>query len=168
MSRKVITDLLKKASVSYWLRKRFASVCELGVEKWGKRRVDVISVNMRGWVVISEIKSCPADYLTDVKWKEYIPRCNKMYLVFTQRTWEALQDKVLKDIEGTGVGVMVLDSTSGWLSVKSNAKDRLMTRKNKMLILARLAWRNGTSRRNSRRQRQFIPDGMEPSYAKVK
>lgn len=43
------------------------------------RRADVIGVNERGETVIVEIKSSPADFLSDEKWPEYREFCDYFY-----------------------------------------------------------------------------------------
>lgn len=43
------------------------------------RRVDVIGLNGAGEFVIIEVKSSPADYRGDRKWREYLAYCETFY-----------------------------------------------------------------------------------------
>ncbi len=43
------------------------------------RRADLIAVHHRGEISIIEIKSCRQDFLTDGKWPEYRPFCDRFY-----------------------------------------------------------------------------------------
>jgi len=43
------------------------------------RRADVIGLDRDGRFVIVEVKSCPADFLSDAKWEDYLPFCDRYY-----------------------------------------------------------------------------------------
>jgi len=43
------------------------------------RRVDVMGVNRRNRIAIVEVKSGPADFLSDSKWQEYLEFCDLFY-----------------------------------------------------------------------------------------
>jgi hypothetical protein len=43
------------------------------------RRVDVMGVNRQNRIVIVEVKSGPADFLSDRKWQEYLEFCDLFY-----------------------------------------------------------------------------------------
>lgn len=43
------------------------------------RRVDVMGVDERGRIVVVEVKSGPADFLSDRKWPEYRDYCDAFY-----------------------------------------------------------------------------------------
>jgi hypothetical protein len=43
------------------------------------RRVDVMGVNRQNRIVIVEVKSSPADFLSDRKWREYLEFCDLFY-----------------------------------------------------------------------------------------
>ena len=43
------------------------------------RRVDVIALDEAGRFAIAEVKSSPADYRADRKWREYLPFCESFY-----------------------------------------------------------------------------------------
>ena len=44
-----------------------------------RRRVDLITINDKGWIIIIEIKSSPEDFLSDKKWGEYIDWADQFY-----------------------------------------------------------------------------------------
>lgn len=172
MTRRTVAQILKQAAFSYLLRKGFSCFGELGTEAWGKRRADVIAVNLKSKIVIAEVKSCVADYSTDTKWKLYIPKCNRMYFIFTEPTFDKLKARLKIDLKDTGVGVLVLNPVTGYLDSRMSGKDKLMSRKNKFQMLTRMAWRAGdASKANSRRVRQFLNTAIDlaryPELSKV-
>ena len=44
-----------------------------------RRRVDLVTINEKGWIIIIEIKSSPEDFLSDKKWSEYIDWADQFY-----------------------------------------------------------------------------------------
>ena len=44
-----------------------------------RRRVDSVTINDKGWIIIIEIKSSPEDFLSDKKWGEYIDWADQFY-----------------------------------------------------------------------------------------
>ena len=44
-----------------------------------KRRVDLVTINDKGWISIIEIKSSVADFRNDKKWNEYIEWADQFY-----------------------------------------------------------------------------------------
>ena len=44
-----------------------------------RRRVDLVTINDKGWIIIIEIKSSPDDFLSDKKWGEYIDWADQFY-----------------------------------------------------------------------------------------
>jgi hypothetical protein len=64
--------------VSRMLRQaNFASVPELTLSSG--RRADILAVGPKGEIWIVEIKSSPADYLSDHKWQDYTEFCDRFY-----------------------------------------------------------------------------------------
>jgi hypothetical protein len=55
----------------------FASICELSLANG--RRADVMALGRKGEIWIVEIKSSPADYLSDSKWRDYMDYCDRFY-----------------------------------------------------------------------------------------
>ena len=155
-SRRTVADVLKLASHSYLLKKGFSCHSELGLNSWGKLRADVLAINLRSHLWIMEIKSSVADYSTDSKWRQYLEYSNKMCFVFTEAVYEKLKDRLKVDLKDSGVGVFVLCTKTGYLRSVKGCKHRLMRKGTKRKLVVRMAWRGGTSKRTSRRQRHFI------------
>jgi len=157
MTRSEIAAILKDAVHSYWAHKRYSCFSEIAVCSWGKLRADVLALNLRGQIILSEIKSSKADYVADKKWRKYLDYCDRMYLVMPSKTFRALKVQLLEDLRGTGVGVMVLDPVSGYLTNAIPAKLRNLDDQTRFTLITRMAWRNGVSRRFRRRRvRHFI------------
>lgn len=157
-NRLVVANALKQATTSYFLKKGYSCFLELGLNSWGKLRGDVLAINLRGHLVIAEIKSSKADYLNDLKWQQYLPFSNQLVFVFTPNVFTSIKQEIIEKVKPLGVGVLVLDERTGYLRSVVPAKNRVMKKKTKRLLTLRMAWRNGdVSKRNSRRKRQFLP-----------
>ena len=161
MDRKTITNGLTKAANSYFLRRGYSCTNELGIAKWGKYKVDMLGMNMRGDLVICEVKSSVADFTSDdkrQKWVNYLPSCHRFYWVLTEDLAEKLRPHFPRFAEH-GCGVLVLDRSTGYLRCIKPARRRKMLGKEQRHIIIRLAWRAGdVSKRNSRRTRIFLED----------
>lgn len=151
--RLAITDTLRKAVTSYFLRKGYSCHEEQGLLAWGKLRADVLCINLAGELVLVEIKSSLSDYTSDKKWHKYLEYCNKMYFCFPPSLYQRID---ASQIKANKVGVLELDQTTGYLRCVYPAKRKSMKKKIKYSLLIRLAWRTGTSKRNSRRKRQYL------------
>lgn len=154
-------DTLKASAVSYFLKSGYSCFLELGVTAWGNLRADMLGVNLRRRIVMCEIKSSPRDYKTDSKWRGYLPFSNRMYFVFTKPVFDKLKPLLKEDLKNTGVGVLVLNPTTGYLDVLKKAKDREIEEEATMSLITRMAWRGGISKRTNKRTRHFISD---PTY----
>lgn len=160
MKRPDVTQILTKAAVGYLVKIKFSCCCEIGVIKWGRRKVDVLALNMNSYLIICEVKSCASDYLTDQKWKEYLAYANKVYLVITNDLYVSKTGtKIAADCRDVGAGLLVLSPHTGFLEAKVNARHKQMEKGVKRTIVTRMAWRNGEfSARNTRRTRQYLPE----------
>ena len=79
------TALMIARGVRRLLRSRgFSSVIELPLVDG--RRADVVAVNGDSEVVIVEIKSSPADFRADRKWREYLSCCDRLYFAISEHT----------------------------------------------------------------------------------
>lgn len=154
--RKSITAGLTKAATSYFLRQGFSCFVELGVAAFGRFRADVICLNLKGEVVLVEVKSCVQDYSTDHKWPNYRQYANKAYFCMTEDTYSRLEPKERQNWKDANFGVLVLDSKTGYLRAAISCKRQPMPKGMKKQIVFRMAWRNGISKRTSRRQRIFL------------
>lgn len=152
MSRKEITAKLTQAAVMYMTKKGFAVFTEIGVEPWGKRKVDVMAFNLKREIVIFEVKSCRADYQTDTKWRVYLQYSNRMYFVVKEADLEWARELIDKD-----VGIAYLHSSSGHLRVSRPAQRRSVLGKTKRDMFTRMAYRAAQfSIRNTKRLRIYL------------
>jgi hypothetical protein len=161
MSRKITADALKKAAKYYLLSKGFSCYEELGLCPRGRLRGDIVAVNLKAHIVVTEIKSCVADYSNDTKWQHYLEYCNKMYFCFTHDVFLKLEERLKADLKGTGVGVLVLNPVSGWLESKVGARTRPVSGANRKRLVVRMCWRGGFSKRVSKCYRVFIEKGVK-------
>ncbi len=79
------TALMIARGVRRLLRARgFASVTELSLVDG--RRADIVAVNGEGEVLIVEVKSSPADFRADRKWRDYAQCCDRLYFAISAHT----------------------------------------------------------------------------------
>ena len=79
------TALMIARGVRRLLRARgFSSLTELPLTDG--RRADIAAVNRDGEVLIVEIKSSPADFRADRKWRDYVACCDRLYFAVSERT----------------------------------------------------------------------------------
>jgi hypothetical protein len=48
------------------------------------RRADIVGIGPKGDLTIVEVKSCAQDYLSDQKWLDYLPYCDRYYFAVAQ------------------------------------------------------------------------------------
>src|SRR5271156_5722635 len=79
------TALMIARGVRRLLRARgFSSLTELPLTDG--RRADIAAVNREGEVLIVEIKSSPADFRADRKWRDYVACCDRLYFAISGHT----------------------------------------------------------------------------------
>jgi hypothetical protein len=78
----------------------FATVCEFPLASG--RRADVIAVDLKGAILIVEIKSSPADYRADGKWREYRDYCDHLYF--------AIPPEMPRQLIAEDAGLIVADA----------------------------------------------------------
>jgi hypothetical protein len=79
------TALMIARGVRRLLRARgFSSLTELSLTDG--RRADVAAVNQDGEVLIVEVKSSPADFRADRKWRDYAACCDRLYFAISGDT----------------------------------------------------------------------------------
>ncbi|MEM7637083.1 MAG: MmcB family DNA repair protein [Pseudomonadota bacterium] len=108
----------------------FASISELSLANG--RRADLIAINARGEIWIVEIKSSPADYLSDHKWQDYMAYCDRFYFAIPPDMDANLIDET--------AGLMIADAWGAEI-VREAGEARLSgaRRKAVTLLLARSA-----------------------------
>jgi hypothetical protein len=153
VSRKLITEKLTEAAKHYLIKKLYSVYFEVGVQtkKKGSLRADVLAFNMSRQFVICEVKSCWEDYKKDIKWKKYLPFCNKMYFVLNRDLCDSVKGEAIKkETKKLGVGILRLGE-EGKLSVVQNAKTKKLEKEKAEWLITKLAWRGGSSRYNHKR-----------------
>ena len=79
------TALMIARGVRRLLRARgFSSLTELALTDG--RRADIAAVNRDGEVLIVEVKSSPADFRADRKWRDYAACCDRLYFAISEHT----------------------------------------------------------------------------------
>lgn len=145
--RRETADALTRMVVMHWVKRGAACFVQQGVNRWGKLRADVVAMWLNGDVTITEVKSCRADFMSDIKWPQYQAYCDRMYFAFPRD----LGVDVPK-----GVGVL-LPNNKGHLRAAQGATESRMQASIRKDLIVRLAWRSGTfSKRNTRRTRIFL------------
>lgn len=94
---------LKDAVSSYYTKRRYCIHFEVGLNRRGKLRADVVALSMSGQLIIVETKSSKRDYTSDRKWQNYRPYANKLYLAFDEEVFDEVAHLVPAD-----VGVLVV------------------------------------------------------------
>jgi hypothetical protein len=108
----------------------FACVPELSLANG--RRADVLALGRKGEVWIIEIKSSPADYLSDSKWRDYMEFCDRFFFAIPADMDPSLIDE--------GAGLIIADAWGADI-VRDAAEARLAgaRRKAVTLLVARTA-----------------------------
>lgn len=142
MSRPDKTAYLTEAVQQYWNGKRYSCHVELGLIKHGNLRADVFCLNTKCDMIITEVKSCWADFNKDTKWHKYLPFCMRMYFVVDETLFESRGDEIIARIKKRGCGLIVVNKF-GSAFVKSNAKRKTMKNEIVAKMLIKAAWRGG-------------------------
>lgn len=140
-------ESLKKAVGFYYVKKRYAVNFEIGLDKRGRFRADVLAMTIHGYLVIVETKQSVQDFKTDLKWHNYQQYCNKFYFAFLPDTWSKVKTLIPK-----GIGVMVLSEASGRMKVLRKAHHHELPKGNQKKLVLRMAYRGAVmSRYNTKR-----------------
>ncbi len=108
----------------------FASLSELSLANG--RRADLMAINAKGEIWIVEIKSSPADYLSDHKWHDYMAYCDRFYFAIPPDMDPGLIDET--------AGLMIADAWGAEIIREAcEAKLSGARRKAVTLLLARSA-----------------------------
>lgn len=147
-SRKDVTEALYEAVMYYFVKKTCSVHKEVGVEPWGRRRLDALVIDYPGNLTGIETKSCLADFRSDKKWRNYLPYTNQFYFCFApELTKSRCYPEIRKELKEAGVGILVLSET-GRIVCSQKAKRRLVSIVYKYQLFRKLAWREGDSKRN--------------------
>ena len=77
VSRPETTLTVTRGAARLMMDMGYAPVAEVGLPNG--RRADLMCLGPRGDLVIVEVKSSAEDYLTDRKWGEYLPFCDRFF-----------------------------------------------------------------------------------------
>ena len=106
-----------------------------------RRRVDLVTINEKGWIIIIEIKSSPEDFLSDKKWGEYIDWADQFYFGVAQN--------FPIDILPKEHGIITTDGFDTYEARKSPVKKLNGSRRNTLVRkLARASMRRVECERN--------------------
>ena len=81
-------DEIKQRVARYFIKKRRCIHFEVGLNKRGRLRADVVALAMNGYLTIVEVKSSKRDFTSDKKFTKYAPYCDQLYLAFTEEVYE--------------------------------------------------------------------------------
>ncbi len=167
LGRGEVTARLGACFASFYKRKNYSIYHEVGVNRGGRLRADVLAFSMRKELIFGEVKSCWQDFNTDSKWQGYLPYCNKFYFVITSELYESHGDKIAESIKGSGAGLVVVHLETAWESLSNyqrrtvlgmrvvcNAKTRSVETDKVDWIVNKLAWIGGMHRTRGRRGRR--------------
>ena len=129
---------------------------EVGLCSWGARRADLLCLSFKEKLTLIEIKSCKADFITDKKYPEYRSYGHKMYFLFhdSEEKWLAEHYTHLKSLN---IGVLLLDSKTGWVYTKVKCGNQPMKRSVRRNLILRMAFKAADSTKfKNRRTRVFL------------
>lgn len=153
IGRREITAFVTESVSAYWRERLFSCHTEIGLSRRGRKRADILALNMKGELVVIEVKSCLADFYADKKWKTYLPHCNKFYFAVPIDLWMQKQTEFEQAIKGTGAGVIAV-SPAGSCVIVSRARTSSMDSGTSNWLLIKMAWRGGSHRDKKRRRRR--------------
>lgn len=144
------TNKVLLACIYYFSHYMFSCHPELGVERWGKRRMDLICFHYKQGLVGVEVKQSIQDFREDTKYVDYLPYCNKMYFAFPEDLYEKYGSEIKKSLH-KDIGILVLNAETGYVYTERKAKIRNISKENEYAIISRMAWRGGISKRITKR-----------------
>ncbi len=106
----------------------FSSIAELSLSTG--RRVDILAINPKGKIWIVEIKSSPADYMSDHKWRDYMAFCDRFYFAIPRDMDAGLVDETAGLIiaDAWGAAIMREASETTLAAARRKAVTLLMAR----------------------------------------
>lgn len=105
-SRPIVTRGLIAAAFKFLRKKYYHKTVALfkEVALSEQFRADILCLSYDDEVVIFEVKSCRADFMTDHKWKNYLDYCNYFYFV-------TVPDAILPSDIPENIGLIYFDET---------------------------------------------------------
>lgn len=123
-------EAICRGAIRLMHQRGFASVTELTLANG--RRADIAALGPGGEFTLIEVKSCRADFMTDQKWPDYQPFCDRFYFAVD----EAFPVELIPD----EAGLIIADGFGGDV-VREAPETPLVAARRKALTLrfARLA-----------------------------
>ena len=90
------------------------------------RRADVLALSASGDLTIVEVKSCRNDFMTDSKWQDYLPFCDRYFF--------AVDEAFPVDILPDETGLIIADAYGGEI-IRNSFETRLAPARRKAMIL---------------------------------
>jgi hypothetical protein len=141
---------LKRGAALYFANKCYAVASEVGLNKHGGLRADLLAVNMAADIVVVEVKSSVADFRQDRKWWNYIDYGNRLYFCISPAVYEKIFDLIPK-----GIGILVVDEF-GTAKVKQPAQRRVMDEAINKNVIIRMLFRDSMVSRYRRSKNQVL------------
>lgn len=91
------------------------------------RRADIFGLSESGEITIVEVKSCPADFLSDHKWQDYLEFCDRFYF--------AVDPDFPQELIPEEVGLMVADGFGAEVLREGTACAKLAPARRKAVTL---------------------------------
>jgi hypothetical protein len=154
LTRREITEKLHEAVMYYYVKKTYSVHREVGVERWGKARIDMMALSLSSQIIGIEVKSCLADFRADDKWRKYLSHSNKFYFMFAPSILKSRKyDEIKAELKAEGIGILTL-TTTGRVRCALRAKSREVSDTKKFDLYKKLAWRGGDSKRNIKKTKR--------------
>jgi hypothetical protein len=147
LGRAEIADRIKRTVAKRFKRKRRAVYFEMGVNRGGRLRADVLALAMNGHLVIVEVKSSVADFRADKKMAGYLPFCNQFYLATTRKVYKKIKDDIIDQ-----AGVFIISDDGLSITKVMRARNRKLDQDISYNLAIRAAFRNSdtNNRKNVR------------------
>ena len=156
LTRGEITDKLHEAVMYYYVKKTYSIHREVGVERRGRARIDMIALSLSSQVIGIEVKSCLADFRADKKWRNYLAHTNKFYFCFPPSVLQSRKFAEIKaELKSEGIGILAL-TTTGRIRCAQKAKTRQLGDDKKFELYKKLAWRGGDCKYNIKRTKRVF------------
>lgn len=143
------TGRLLLSLIYFFSKRKYSCYTELGVKRWGRRRIDFIAINLRQEIIGVEVKQSIQDLRNDNKWEDYLDYCHKFYFCIPEDLWDKYQNEV-KSLVPKGIGLAVLLKNTGRISIIIPARKHDISAQNFLEVITRMVWRGGISARTTK------------------
>lgn len=157
LSARERTDALTRAAVGYLVKKTYSVHVECGVLRWGRRRADILGLNMRRDLVAVEVKQSWADFMSDVRSRKYLDYIAVSHQFYFCLPYDFGPDRLAeaRSLLPPEAGILLLEP-HGLCRVIKSARSHEVEQDTIRWIVTKLAWRGGSGKHNSRRNRVYL------------